>query len=81
MDFAAGVYLSEGRNHVPLPPPPYTAYVYTLYLFTEERGENVGEWNQREDWRGNSSQSWVENTNMTDCLSIYKLWETPARKV
>jgi hypothetical protein len=25
--------------------------------------------NTREGWRGNSSQNWVENTNMTDCIS------------
>jgi hypothetical protein len=29
-DFAAGVYLAEAQN---LTPPPYTVYVYTVYLF------------------------------------------------
>jgi hypothetical protein len=39
-----------------------------VYLFTQGRGE-VGELNQREGERGKSSQSWVENTYMTDCIS------------
>jgi hypothetical protein len=42
--------------------PPYTLYVYTVYLFIQGRG---GELNQREEERGNRSQSWVENTIMT----------------
>jgi hypothetical protein len=29
----------------------------------------VGKMNQREGQRGNSSQSSVKNTNMTDCIS------------
>jgi hypothetical protein len=29
----------------------------------------VGEVNQREGYRGNSSRSWVEKTNMADCIS------------
>jgi hypothetical protein len=41
---------------------------YTLYKWG--RGGGGGEVNQREGGRGNSLQSWVENTNMTQ---IYKL--------
>jgi hypothetical protein len=41
---------------------------YKVYLFTQGRGEG-GDLNQRECERGNRSQSWVENTNMTDCIS------------
>ncbi len=48
-------------------PPLHTVYVYIEYLFTQGRG--AGEFNRREGERGNSSQSWVENTNMTDCIS------------
>ncbi len=56
------------RPRTPYPPPPlHTAYVYTAYLFTR-KGEG-GELNRREGQRGNSSQSWVENNNMTDCIS------------
>ncbi len=46
----------------------HTVYVYTVYLFTQGR-EKGGEINQREGERGKGSQSWVENTNMTDCIS------------
>ncbi len=59
-DFAAGVCLR--------PEPHTTVYVYTVYLFTQGRGEG-GELNQREGKMGNISQSWVENTYMTDCIS------------
>jgi hypothetical protein len=50
-------------------PPSTTVYVYTVYVFTQGRG---GEWNHREGERGNSSQSWVENTNMTDSINSDK---------
>jgi hypothetical protein len=40
-DFATDAYLTEAQN--PIPPPPlytqYSVYVYTVYLFTQERGE------------------------------------------
>jgi hypothetical protein len=55
MGFAAVVYLSEAQN--PIPPPPYTLY--------KVRGWRV---DQREVERGSISQSWVENTNITDCI-------------
>ncbi len=69
MDFAEGVYL----HLIEPPPPPYepiplhTVHVYTVYFFTQGRGEGV-QMNQR-NLEGNSSQSWVENTTMTDCIS------------
>jgi hypothetical protein len=44
--------------------------VYKVYLFTQGRGKG-GELNQREGERSNTgeyrSQSWVKNTNMTEC--------------
>jgi hypothetical protein len=43
-------------------PPLDTVYVYTVYLFTQRKGEG-GELNQTEGERGNSSHSGVENTN------------------
>jgi hypothetical protein len=57
------------RPSTPYPLLPYTLYTCIQYIIhTEEWGE-VEELNQREGWRGNSSQSWVENTNMNDCIS------------
>ncbi len=57
------------------PPPLNTEYVYTVYLFTQGKGEG-GELNPQRGggrgWRCNSSQSWVENNNMTDCISSLK---------
>ncbi len=47
------------------PPPPYTLYVYRIHIHSGKGGG--GELNQREGWRGNSSKSWVTNSNMTDC--------------
>ncbi len=66
-DFAAGGYLSETQNPIP-PPLLHTAYEYIVYLFTQGEGGG-GELNQRDGYRGDSSQSWVENTNLTDCIS------------
>jgi hypothetical protein len=44
--------------------------VYKVYLLTQGRGKG-GELNQREGERSNTekyrSQSWVENSNMTEC--------------
>jgi hypothetical protein len=37
--------------------------------------------NQREGERDNSSQSWVENTNMTDCISSLNARINARRKV
>ncbi len=75
----AGVYLSKAQILIPSP-PLHIVYVYTIYLFTQEEGEG-GEVNQREGWRGNSSQSCVDNTYMIDCISsLYTLINT-CRKV
>ncbi len=54
-DFAAGIYLYEAQK--PIPPPPYTVFLYTVYLHShrEEGGGKV-------EPELNSSQSWVENT-------------------
>jgi hypothetical protein len=40
-----------------------------LCTYSHMEGGEGGELNQREGERGNSSQSWVENTNMTVCIS------------
>jgi hypothetical protein len=59
-DFTAGVYLPEAQN--PIPAPPYTLYKCIL---TQRRGKGGRERGER----SNSSQSLVENTNMTDGTS------------
>ncbi len=58
----------------PTPPPPpthtHTVYVYTVYLlYSHREGEQGKSWTREKGQRGNSSQSWVENTNMTDSIS------------
>ncbi len=47
---------------------PTTHFLYILY-FDLGKGGEVGELNHREGKRGNSSQSWFENTNLTYCIS------------
>ncbi len=57
-------------------PPTYTLYgilVYSIFIHTGKGRGRGRDLNQREGERGNSSQSWVENTNMTACISTYKL--------
>jgi hypothetical protein len=63
-DFAAGVYLCL-KSRAPYLPP--TCIHYTVYLFTQGR-ERWGGGRVEPQRRFNSSQSWVENTNMTDCI-------------
>ncbi len=63
-DFAAGVYLSEAQDTIHPPPLTHCEYTYSH----KEDGEG-GELNQREGDKCNSSQSWVENTNMTHFIS------------
>jgi hypothetical protein len=58
--FSAGVYLSEAQNP--------SIRVYSILIHTGNR-RGVGELNQRDGERGNSSQSGVENTNMADFIS------------
>ncbi len=59
------------------PTPRYILYTY-MYIFTQGKGGSGGKLNLREGWRGNSSQSWIKNTNITECISLYspvfKLW-------
>ncbi len=68
-DFAAGVYLSEAQN--PVPPPPYT----------QGRWEEGESWTREKGERGNSSQSWVKNTNMNGCISSLYTQINTCRKV
>ncbi len=66
VDFAAGVYLSEVQNHIPHP-STHCIRVYTIQYTYPHREVGEGESSTREKGRGgNSSQTWVENSNMTD---------------
>jgi hypothetical protein len=61
-DLAAGVYLPEAPSPPVTPYPPLTYCTFTCIQYTcsHREGRGGGE-------RGNSSQSWVANSNMTDC--------------
>ncbi len=63
---AAGVYLSEAQNLIP--PPLYIVFTCMQYTYSQRDRGRGRELNQRECQRGNGAQSWVENTNMTDCI-------------
>ncbi len=69
MNMAAGVYLSEAQNPIPPPPPTQCILVYRILIYTGKGGGEGWRLNQREGYRGNSSQSWVENANLTNCIS------------
>jgi hypothetical protein len=58
------VFNTDNISH----PLPATHCLYILYFWKGVGGE-LGEVNEREGSKGESSQSWVENTNMTDCIS------------
>ncbi len=54
------------------PRTPYPPTLHTVYIFTQGGGGGGvegGNLKQRERERDNSSQTWVGNTNMTDCIS------------
>ncbi len=59
------------------PPPPYALYTCILYTYSHREG---GEMKKRKGYRGNSSQSWVENTNMTDCIFSLRTLINTCRK-
>ncbi len=52
-----------------LPPPPYTLFTCIQYTYSHREDGEGGESNQREGEKCNSSQSRVENTNMTYFIS------------
>jgi hypothetical protein len=66
-DFAASVYLSEAQNPITPQPLEHCIRVYSILIHTGKEGEL----NQSDGERGITgeyrSQSWVENTNMTEC--------------
>jgi hypothetical protein len=64
--FRGILFLSEIPNPTPPPTQPHTFCI--CCTLSQRRGEGE-ELNQTEGYRGNSSHSWVENTNMTDFFS------------
>jgi hypothetical protein len=77
-NFKVGVHLPGART--PYPPLHTTCIRVYIILIHTVKGERGEELNQREGWRGNSSQSWG-NTNMTDCISSIKTLIDTCRKV
>jgi hypothetical protein len=59
--------LAEAQNPISLP-LTHCIRVYSILIHTEKGGGGGGEKNQREGARGNSTQSCVENTNITVCI-------------
>jgi hypothetical protein len=62
-------------------PPPLTHCIRVYSIFIHKGKVGGGELNQREEGRGNSSQSWIENTNITDCTSSLHTLINTCRKV
>jgi hypothetical protein len=59
------------KPRTPYKPP--TPHLQSVYVYTVHTGKGGGgDLNQREGERGNSSPSWVKNTNVTDCLQSIK---------
>ncbi len=55
------------ESHTPL----YTLYTCIQNTYSHREGRGVrGRFEPERRKRGNSSQSWVENTNITDCISM-----------
>jgi hypothetical protein len=69
-DFAAVFFICL-RPRTSYHPPLHTIYVYTL-IHTGKGGFGGKRVESEIGESGNSSQSWVENTNMTDCISSEK---------
>jgi hypothetical protein len=68
----------------PPPPPPPNPPSHTLsdlhdILYVDFGRCGGGGGRGTKDKRGNSSQSWVENTNMTDCVSRLNTSKTTFR--
>ncbi len=62
------VYLSEAQNPIPSHPITHCICVYSTLIHTGKGGGFEPE----KRLEGNSSQSWVENTNMTALPPAYK---------
>ncbi len=72
----------KGVGRVPIPTKGIHCGTLYMYVLCEvQYTERGGRANQREGYRGNSSQSWVENTNMTGSISYLCTLINTCRKV
>jgi hypothetical protein len=60
-------------SYGPMYTPLDTLYTCIQYTYSHRGKGGGGRANQREGSRGNSSQSRIENTNMSDCIKSQKL--------
>jgi hypothetical protein len=72
------ICLMPRTPYPPPPPPTHFIRIYVQFTFSYREGKRGESWTRE---KGNSSQSWIENTIMTDCISSLKILINTCRKV